>query len=278
MDHAAFAISHQPSAMNWFTAFLRRPPIGWWDLADILVVSILIYEVLKLIRGTRAVQMALGGGVIVALFYGSRWWHLETVNWLIRNMFGYVVFAVIVLFQSDIRRALAHFGRAPFFRYFAKAAEIEESIEELAVAATLLSQQQIGAIIAIERQIGLRNYIEGGIRLDALLSYDLLQSIFLPSSPLHDGAVIVQEGGRIAAAACFLPLTVNPKLSKELGSRHRAAIGLTEENDAVAIVVSEESGKVSMVVDGQIERGLGTAELRARLRLLVLHRRAGQAG
>jgi uncharacterized protein (TIGR00159 family) len=258
--------------MNWFTAFLRRPPIGWWDLVDILVVSVLIYELLKLIRGTRAVQMALGGGVIVALFYGSRWARLETVNWLIRNMVGYIVFAVIVLFQSDIRRALAHFGRAPFFRYLAKAESAAESIEELVVAASLLSSQRVGAIIAIERQIGLRNYIEGGIRLDAVLTYDLLQSIFLPQSPLHDGAVIVQED-RVAAAACFLPLTVNPKLSKELGSRHRAAIGLTEENDSVAIVVSEETGSVSIVVDGQIERGLDADELRARLRSLVLQRR-----
>src|SRR6266480_3731907 len=218
--------------MTWFTAFLRRPPIGWWDLADILVVSILVYEVLKLIRGTRAVQMAIGAGIFVVLFYGSRWWHLETVNWLIRNMFGYIVFAVIVLFQSDIRRALAHFGRAPFFQYFAKTAAMEESIEEIVVAVSMLSLQRIGAIIAVERQIGLRNYIEGGIRLDAVLTYDLLQSIFLPLSPLHDGAVIVQEN-RVAAAACFLPLTVNPILSKELGSRHRAAIGRTEANEAM---------------------------------------------
>jgi uncharacterized protein (TIGR00159 family) len=258
--------------MTWFTAFLRRPPIGWWDIADILVVSILIYEVLKLIRGTRAVQMALGGCVLVGVFYASRWGHLETVNWLVRNMIGYLVFAFIVLFQSDIRRALAHFGRAPFFRYLAKAQSAAEAIEELVVAAGLLSSQRIGAIIAIERQIGLRNYIEGGIRLDAILTYDLLQSIFLPSSPLHDGAVIVQED-RVAAAACFLPLTVNPKLSKELGSRHRAAIGLTEENDSVAIVVSEETGLVSVVVDGQIERGLDSDQLRARLRSLILQRR-----
>ncbi len=257
--------------MSWFTAFLRRPPIGWWDLLDILVVSILIYEVLKLIRGTRAVQMALGGGVLAALLYGSQWGHLETLNWLIRNMAGYIVFAVIVLFQSDIRRALAHFGRAPFFRYFAKAESAAESIEELVVAASMLSSLRVGAIIAIERQVGLRNYIEGGIRLDAVLTYDLLQSIFLPQSPLHDGAVIVQDD-RIAAAACFLPLTVNPKLGKELGSRHRAAIGLTEENDSVAIVVSEETGNVSIVVDGQIERGLLRDELRARLRSLVLQR------
>jgi diadenylate cyclase len=258
--------------MTWLTAVLRRPPLGWWDLADILVVWILIYEVLKLIRGTRAVQMALGGGLLVALFYGSRWGHLETVNWLVRNLFGYVVFAVIVLFQADIRRALAHFGRAPFFQYFAKTAAREEWIEEIVVAATMLSSQRIGAIVAIERQIGLRNYIEGGIPLDATLTYDLLQSIFLPASPLHDGAVIVQEG-RVAAAACFLPLTVNPRLSKELGSRHRAAIGLTEENDAVAVVVSEESGAISVVVDGQIERGLDADRLRARLRALILERR-----
>jgi uncharacterized protein (TIGR00159 family) len=258
--------------MTWFTAFLRRPPISWWDLLDILVVSILIYEVLKLIRGTRAAQMALGAGVLVALFYGSRWGHLETLNWLIRNLGGYIVFGFIVLFQSDIRRMLAHFGRAPFFRYFAKAESAAESIEELAVATSMLSSQRIGAIIAIERQIGLRNYIEGGIRLDAVLTYDLLLSIFLPESPLHDGAVIVQED-RVAAAACYLPLTVNPKLSKQLGSRHRAAIGLTEENDSVAIVVSEETGSVSIVVDGQIERGLTSEELRARLRELVLQKR-----
>ena len=257
--------------MTWFTALLRRPPIGWWDLADILVVSILIYEVLKLIRGTRAVQMALGGGLLVALFYGSRWSHLETVNWMVRSLAGYIVFAVIVLFQSDIRRALAHLGRAPFFRYLAKAESAEESIEEMVVAASMLSGQRVGAIIAIERQIGLRNYIEGGIRLDAILTYDLLLSIFLPSSPLHDGAVIVQDD-RVAAAACFLPLTVNPKLSKELGSRHRAAIGLTEENDSVAIVVSEETGSISIVADGQIERGLDADQLRIRLRMLILQR------
>src|SRR5919197_3564773 len=176
--------------MSWLTGLLRRPPIGWWDIADIIMVWVLIYELLKLIRGTRAVQMALGAAFIVALFYGSRWGHLETVNWLIRNMFGYVVFAVIVLFQSDIRRALAHLGRAPFFRWFAKPESAEESIEELVVAASMLAAKRIGAIIAVERQIGLRNYIEGGIPLDAVLTYDLLLSIFQPSSPLHDGAVI----------------------------------------------------------------------------------------
>src|SRR5262245_24335847 len=145
------------------TSLLSRPPIGWRDLIDIIVVSLLIYEVLKLIRGTRAVQMAIGGSVLVALFYGSRWGHLETVNWLIRNMFGYIVFGVIVLFQSDIRRGLAHLGRAPFFRYFAKPESAEDSIEELVMAASMLSKTNVGALIAIERQIGLRHYIEAGV-------------------------------------------------------------------------------------------------------------------
>jgi diadenylate cyclase len=259
--------------MNTFAAFLKRPPIGWWDVVDILVVWILVYELLKLIRGTRAVQMTLGAGVLVAMFYGSRWAHLETTHWLIRNMFGYIVFAVIVLFQSDIRRALAHLGRAPFFRYLAKTSAAADTVEELAMAAGMLSDQRIGGIIAIERLIGLRSYIEGGIPLDAVPTYDLIVSIFQRTSPLHDGAVIVQED-RVAAAACFLPLTVNPRLPKELGSRHRAAIGLTEENDSVAIVVSEETGNISVAVGGQIERGLDVDGLRARLRTLVLERRA----
>ena len=253
-------------------ALFRRPPIGLWDLADILVVSILIYEVLKLIKGTRAVQMAVGAGFLAVVFYGSRWIRLDTVNWLIRNFLGSIVFAIIVLFQADIRRALAHLGRAPFFRWFAKEESREESIEELVVAASMLSAQRIGAIIAVERQVGMRNYIDGGISLDAVLTYDLLLAIFQPKSPLHDGAAIVQND-RVAAAACFLPLTINPKLSKELGSRHRAAIGLTEENDSVAIVVSEESGTISVVVDGQIERGFDADTLRARLRSLMLHRK-----
>jgi diadenylate cyclase len=255
--------------MSALSALLRRPAIGWWDVVDILVVSFLIYEVLKLIRGTRAVQMALGAGVVVALFYGSRWAQLTSVNWLVRNVATYIVIAIIVLFQSDIRRALAHLGRAPFFRYFAKIEAAEDSIEELVVAVGMLAERRIGAIVAIERQIGLRNYIEGGIPLDAVLTYDLLLSVFHPASPLHDGAVILRED-RVAAAACFLPLTINPRLGKEMGSRHRAAIGLTEENDAVAIVVSEQTGGISVVVDGQIERGLTPDALRARLRALIL--------
>jgi diadenylate cyclase len=262
--------------MNWLALLPERPSVTWWDALDILVVSFLIYQVLKFIRGTRAVQMAFGGAMLVAVFYGSQWGHLETVSWLVRSFASYVVFVLIVLFQGDIRRALAHLGRAPFFRYFADEKPVEESIEEIVVAAGLLASQRIGAIIAIEQQIGLRNYIEGGIPLDAALTYDLLVTIFQPSAPLHDGAVIVREN-RIAAAACFLPLTVNPRLSKELGSRHRAAIGLTEENDAVAIVVSEETGKISVVRDGKIDRGLDADALRKRLQSMMLERRAHAA-
>jgi diadenylate cyclase len=252
---------------------LRRPPIGWWDILDILIVSFLIYEFLKLIRGTRAVQMAAGSLLIVGLFYVSRLLPLQTVNWMIRNMLAFVAFAAIVIFQSDIRRALAHFGQAPFFRYLNRQQAADETIEEIVVAATMLSGQKVGAIMAVEREIGLRNYIESGIPLDALLTYDLIVTIFHRGSPLHDGAVIIQES-RVAAAACFLPLTVNPRISRELGTRHRAAIGLTEECDAVAIVVSEETGAISLALDGGLERNLSPDALRDRLRTLVLLRRS----
>ena len=251
---------------------LRRPPIGWWDILDILIVSFLIYEFLKLIRGTRAMQMAAGSLGIIVLFYASRLLPLQTLNWMIRNMLAFVAFAAIVIFQSDIRRALAHFGQARFFRYFYRQQAADETIEELVVAATSLSSQKIGAIVVVEREIGLRNYIESGIPLDARLTYDLIRTIFQPKSPLHDGAVIIQEA-RIAAAACFLPLTVNPRVGRELGTRHRAAIGLTEECDAVAIVVSEETGNISLALDGRIERALTPDQLRERLRALVMMRR-----
>ena len=257
---------------DYLANLLRRPPVGWWDILDIALVSVLIYEALKLIRGTRAVQMAVGSLLVIALFYISQLAPLQTLNWVIRNLLVYVGFAAIVIFQGDIRRALAHFGQAPFFRYFNRQEAADETIEEVVVAATMLAQQKIGAIFAIEREIGLRNYIESGIPLDAALTYDLLVTIFHPGSPLHDGAVILQEG-RVAAAACFLPLTVNPRLSRELGTRHRAAIGLTEESDAAAVVVSEESGKISIALNGEIERGLTPDDLRARLRSLIQQRR-----
>jgi diadenylate cyclase len=259
--------------LDFLTGVMRRPPMGWWDLLDIAIVSFLIYEFLKLIRGTRAVQMAAGSLIIVGLFYVSRLAPLQTVNWLIRNMLVYLAFAAIVIFQSDIRRALAHFGQAPFFRYLNRQAAADETIEEIVVAATMLSNLKVGAIVAVEREIGLRNYIESGIPLDATLTYDLLVTIFHPGSALHDGAVILQDN-RVAAAACFLPLTVNPRVSRELGTRHRAAIGLTEEGDAVAVVVSEQTGQISLALDGRIERALTPDELRERMRSLVLLRRS----
>ena len=247
----------------------RQARIGWRELLDIAIVAFLIYEFLKLIRRTRAVQMALGVALVVGLYYASELAPLPTVNWLISDMLGYVVFAAIVLFQADIRRALSNFGRTPFVRFLTRPATTDETIEEVVTAAAMLASRRIGAIIAIEREIGLRNYIESGIPIDSTVTYDLLISVFQPESPLHDGAVILQEN-RVAAAACFLPLTVNPRLSKELGTRHRAAIGLTEESDAVALVVSEETGSLSLALDGQIERDLEAEQLRFRLEALML--------
>ena len=261
--------------MESLAELLHRPAFSWRDVLDIALVSFLIYELLLLIRGTRAVQMALSGGFLIGLFFLSDWLQLETVNWLIRYLGAYVPVAIIVLFQSDIRRALAHFGRARFFRYFERATSTDETLEELVTAATTLSARRIGAIMVVERQIGLRNYIEGGIPLDATVTYDLMATIFQPGSPLHDGAVIVQ-GDRVAAAACFLPLSVNPRVSRELGTRHRAAIGLTEENDAVAIVVSEETGTVSVAIAGSLERGFTADALRLRLRTLPGGRRGSR--
>jgi len=250
---------------------LRLNRIGWWDLIDIAVVSLLVYELLKLVRRTYAVQIFFGGGLLVLLYYTSRFTPLQTLNWLIRDMFGYIVFAAIVLFQADIRRALVHFGRAPFFKYLSRPETTDETIEEVVVALRMLADRREGAVVVIEREIGLRNYVESGIPVDAAVSYDLLVSVFRPGSPLHDGAVIIQQD-RLAAAACFLPLTVNPRVSKDLGSRHRAAIGLSEETDAVALVVSEETGRLSLVLDGQIEQNLESNQLRYRLEALMLNR------
>ncbi len=219
--------------------------------------------------------MALSAGFLIGLFFVSRWFDLETVNWVIRNLATYVGFAIIVLFQADIRRALAHFGRAPVFRYFERVTSADETIEDLVVAASTLAARRIGAIVVIERQIGLRNYIEGGIPLDATITYDLLATIFQPGSPLHDGAAIVQ-GDRVAAAACFLPLSINPRVSRELGTRHRAALGITEENDAVAIVVSEETGAISVALAGALERNLSPERLRDRLKVLLDGRACGR--
>lgn len=244
--------------------FLPLPQLSWLAVIDILIVAFFIYQVLVFIRGTRGVQMALGLTLVVTFFYFSRWGRLETVSWLLTNILPYFVFAIIVIFQSEIRRALAHFGRTTLFAGMSSVNR-NEFYDEVILAVTTLSSTKTGALIVVEREIGLKNYIESGIALDAHVSYDLLVTMFNPKVPMHDGAAIVQ-GNRIAAAACFLPLTVKPRLSKELGTRHRAAIGITEETDAVAIVVSEETGGISFACAGEIERHLGAEPLRQRLR------------
>jgi uncharacterized protein (TIGR00159 family) len=231
---------------------LHVSQFSWLDVVDIIIVAFIVYQLLQFIRGTHAVQMALGGLVLVILYWASQLFNLETVNWLLRTFLPYVVFGIIVVFQTEIRKVLAHLGKTPLLGAFAKP-RTEEVIDEIVLAATTLAAQRTGAILVIEREMGLRSYIETGIGLDALLTYDLLISIFNPRTPLHDGAVVVQ-GKRIAAAACFLPLTVNPALSRTLGSRHRAAIGITEDTDAVAVVVSEETGTISLVAGGRIRR------------------------
>jgi uncharacterized protein (TIGR00159 family) len=235
----------------------------WMDILDILLVAFIVYELLRFIRGTHAVQIALGGMFLVVLYWISTLFNLETVNWLLRTFLPFLMFGVIVIFQSEIRKALAHLGRAPFLGTAARRQKTEV-VDEVVLAATTLSSQRTGAIMALEREIGLRSYIETGITLDAELTYDLLVNVFHPATPLHDGAAIVQ-GNRVAAAACFLPLTVSPELSRTLGSRHRAAIGLSEDTDAVAVVVSEETGAISLVEDGQIRRGLDGPALRRAL-------------
>ncbi|HEY7510781.1 MAG TPA: diadenylate cyclase CdaA [Vicinamibacteria bacterium] len=242
------------------SSYFSAVEFTWVDVLDILIVAFLIYQLLQFIRGTHAVQMALGAMVLVLVYFVSQWFNLEAVNWLLRTFMPYVVFGIIVVFQAEIRKVLAHLGKPPLLGAFGSQ-RTEEVIDEVVLAATSLAAQRTGAIVVLEREMGLRAYIETGIGLDALLTYDLLISIFNPGTPLHDGAVIVQ-GNRIAAAACFLPLTVNPELSRQLGSRHRAAIGVTEDTDAVAVVVSEETGTISVVVGGRIRRELDGRSLK----------------
>ena len=258
------------------TLLLRLPEFSWVDLLDILIVGFIIYQLLQFIRGTHAVQMALGGVVLVVFYWVSQLLNLETVNWILRTFLPYVVFGVIVIFQAEIRKVLAHLGKTPLFGFSKQ--RTEEVIDEVVLAATTLAAQRTGAIVAIEHDMGLRSYIETGIALDALVTYDLLISIFNPGTPLHDGAAVIQ-GSRVAAAACFLPLTVNPELSRQLGSRHRAAIGLTEDTDAAVVVVSEETGTISLVYDGRIRRDFdGRGLKQALLDLLeVTDREEGEA-
>jgi diadenylate cyclase len=235
---------------------------GAWAALDIFLVAVLIYQVLVMIRGTRAAPMLVGLVVVAAMFYLARIGALITLNWVVSRVLPYIVFALIVVFQSEIRHVLADLGRRLTFLHSAEAAS--DVYDDIVLAANLFSQHQTGALVVIERRIGLRTHIESGVPLDARLSYDLLATIFRPSAPLHDGAVIVQKD-RIAAAACFLPLSMNPLLSTQLGTRHRAGIGITEETDAIAVIVSEETGAISLAIGGKIERDLSVDQLRERL-------------
>ena len=229
---------------------------------DILLVAVLIYQILVMIRGTRAAPMLAGVAVVAIAFYLARIGELPTMTWLVNRLVPYVIFALIVVFQSEIRHVLADLGRRLSFGR--GSAADGDSYDDIVLAANLFSQHQTGALIVIEREIGLRTHMESGVPLDARLSYDLLATIFRPSAPLHDGAVIVQKD-RIAAAACFLPLSMNPMLSTQLGTRHRAGIGITEETDAIAVIVSEETGAISLAIGGKIERDLTVEQLRERL-------------
>jgi diadenylate cyclase len=243
--------------------FSQMPHVSVLSVIDILVVAFVIYEFLKLIKGTRAIPMLIAVVILAAALWIAHLEELKTVDWIITNILPYAIFALIVVFGGEIRHALARLGRmlsAGRGGVFNGA----DSYEDIVLAANHFSQTGTGALIVIEREIGLRTFIESGVPLDANLSYDLLVTIFRPSAPLHDGAVIVQKG-RIAAAACFLPLSMNPVLSTQFGTRHRAAIGITEETDAVSVVVSEETGAISLAVGGGIERDITAEYLRERL-------------
>lgn len=265
------------SLPNFLTQF------KWLDLLDILIVFVLVFEILKLLRGTRAVQILYGILFFTFLYVVSGYFQLQTVQVVVRNAVLYLGIAIIVVFQAEIRTALAHFGknfRLPSlgFRSNRDSKSNKEFYDEIILAATSLASEKIGALVIVERNVGLQDHINRGVKLDSVTSYDLLVTIFNPNTPLHDGAVIIRNN-RLAAASCFLPLTLNPRLAKELGTRHRAAIGITEENDSIAIVVSEETGVISFVERGQIIRNLDSAKLRAMLiRALEPQKSSGRNG
>jgi len=232
----------------------------WRDAVDIVIVALVVYFLLRLIRGTRAVQLVFGLIAVLVVYWISLILNLVALRTVLTALIFYLPFAIIVLFASELRRALAAFGRTPFFSLFS-GYHAEETVSDLVLAATSLSTRRIGALIVLERREGLKTYIENGVPVDAAISYDLLVNLFAPGTPLHDGAVIISRE-RVAAAACFLPLSLKEGLSKRFGTRHRAAIGVTEETDALAIVVSEERGTISLARDGQLIEDLDGKSLR----------------
>lgn len=254
------------------SAALHLEQLRGFALVDILVLTIIIYQILLLIRGTRAARLMFGVVALVIAHFltGPGIFHLPAVHAVLGNLLLYIPFAVIVLFQNPIRQALARVGRNPLTSLLPRRRH-ENLLEEVALAAASLASKRLGALIIIEREQGLRAFYETGIALDALVSYDLLMNLFTRGSPLHDGAAIIAEG-RIKAASCYLPLTMNPGLSRSYGTRHRAAIGITEESDAVAVVVSEERGIVSFAETGRIVEDLDARGLAERLRTALTSR------
>ena len=243
---------------------------------DILVLAFIIYQLLSLIRGTRAVQIVIGVVAVVLVHFmtGPGLVSLPAVHSILGDLLLYIPFALIVLFQNPIRQAFARFGRNPLTVLLPRR-QHERLAEEVSLAAISLASKRLGALIVIERELGLRTFYETGIQLDSLVSYDLLMNVFIKGSPLHDGAAIVAEG-RIKAASCYLPLPVDPSLSRTFGTRHRAAIGITEESDALAVVVSEERGIVSLAEGGEIVEGLTAQHLAERLREALAPRAEGR--
>jgi len=237
------------------------------DAVDIVVIAFLVYHIIDLIRGTRAAQMLIGLTVVFVTYLSSQYFDLYTLNWILDNFLSSFLLVIVIIFQNDIRRALTQVGAGSLFGSDRKMEHQE--LEEVIRSTVALAGKRIGALIVFEREVGLNEYIEVGTRLDAGVSRELLLSIFMPTSPIHDGALIVRKG-RITAAGCFLPLTTNPSVSKTLGTRHRAAIGLTEETDAIVVVVSEEEGSISLVREGRITRDLDAGTLRATLQKLVV--------
>ncbi|MBN3523697.1 diadenylate cyclase CdaA [Paenibacillus apiarius] len=250
--------------MNYFTDMTWKDTIK--DIIDILIVSFIIYKLLVLIRGTRAVQLLKGIFILVITWAISTWFDLYTLKWLMNQMFTFGVLAVVIIFQPELRRALEQLGRGKFFggRLIAEEDETARVIGELIKSVNYMSRRKIGALIVFERTTGLNEYTESGIAMESRISSELLINLFIPNTPLHDGAVIVR-GSHIAAAACYLPLSENPFISKELGTRHRAAIGISEVCDAISVVVSEETGQVSLAMNGQVVRDIKEESLISKL-------------
>lgn len=237
------------------------------DLLDVGIVAFIVYRILLLIRGTRAMQMLIGLGILGIGFFSSLYLELFTTHWLLSYFFDYLILIVIVLFQDDLRRALTHVGKNPFFASSSTEEELE-MVDEIAQAAARLAKERIGALIVLERETGLKNFIDTGSRLESKVKAELLYSIFSPTSPIHDGAVII-TGGRLAAAGCFLPLSKDPNIDKKYGTRHRAALGLTEDTDAIVVLVSEEAGEAHLVKNGRLTTNLSETELRQSLSALL---------